>query len=387
MIQLAILGSTGSIGTNALEIVRRFPDRFRVRALTANTSTAALAAQVAEFNPDVAVMGDEAYAADLRRRLPTGMKTEVLAGSDGFRQAAAMEAVDTVVTAVVGATGLMPTISAIEAGKTVALANKETLVMAGDMVMPLARRRGATIVPVDSEHSAIFQCLMGNRRQDVTRLLLTGSGGPFRAWPLEDFQRITLADALRHPNWSMGRKITIDSATMMNKGLEVIEAKHLFEVGLEQISVLVHPQSIIHSMVTFRDGTVMAQMGAPDMKGAIAFALSHPERLPIGVSPPDFVELAQLKFEAPDVEKFPCLAMAFEAIRAGGTWPAVLNAANEVAVAAFLDTRIQFADIPRIIRQTLDGYTAVGTITLEAVVAADAWARRVAGKWICDGSN
>ncbi|MFH1984694.1 MAG: 1-deoxy-D-xylulose-5-phosphate reductoisomerase [Pseudomonadota bacterium] len=382
MKHLAILGSTGSIGTNALEIVRRFPERFRVRALSANTSTAALAAQIVEFAPEVAVMGDADHTAALRKQLPAGVRTELLIGIDGCCQAAAADGVDTVVTAVVGAAGLMPTIAAIEAGKTVALANKETLVMAGELVIPLALKHGAAIVPVDSEHSAIFQCLAGNRRQDVARLLLTGSGGPFRTWPLSDFPRITLADALRHPNWAMGRKITIDSATMMNKGLEVIEAKHLFGVSLDQISVLVHPQSIVHSMVVYRDGSVLAQMGAPDMKGAIAYALSHPERLPIGVPAPDFIDLAQLQFEAPDFGKFPCLAMAFEAINAGGTWPAVLNAANEVAVEAFLGARIEFVDIPRVIRQTLDQFPAAGPVTLEAVVAADAWARQAAAGWI-----
>ena len=378
----AILGATGSIGTNALEIVRRFPDRFRVRALTAHTSTDALAAQIVEFKPDIAVIGDADRADDLRRNLPAGLHTEVLEGIDGCCEAASASMVDTVVTAVVGAAGLMPTVAAITAGKTIALANKETLVMAGDLVMPMAADHGVDIIPVDSEHSAIYQCLAGNRREDLSRLLLTGSGGPFRTWAIDDFARITVADALRHPNWAMGRKITIDSATMMNKGLEVIEAKHLFGVTTDQISVVVHPQSIVHSMVAYQDGTVMAQLGAPDMKGAIAYALSHPERLPIGLAPPDFVDLAQLRFEAPDFEKFPCLAMAFDAIAAGGTYPAVLNAANEVAVQAFLDQRIRFTDIPQVIRQTLGHYPEAVSVTLESVLAADEWARQWAAEWV-----
>jgi 1-deoxy-D-xylulose-5-phosphate reductoisomerase len=382
MKHLAILGATGSIGTNALEIVRRFPDRFRVRALTAHTSTDALAAQIVEFKPDIAVIGDADRADDLRRNLPAGLHTEVLEGIDGCCEAASASMVDTVVTAVVGAAGLMPTVAAITAGKTIALANKETLVMAGDLVMPMAADHGVDIIPVDSEHSAIYQCLAGNRREDLSRLLLTGSGGPFRTWAIDDFARITVADALRHPNWAMGRKITIDSATMMNKGLEVIEAKHLFGVTTDQISVVVHPQSIVHSMVAYQDGTVMAQLGAPDMKGAIAYALSHPERLPIGLAPPDFVDLAQLRFEAPDFEKFSCLAMAFDAIAAGGTYPAVLNAANEVAVQAFLDQRIRFTDIPQVIRQTLDHYPEAVSVTLESVLAADEWARQWAAEWV-----
>ncbi|MCP3953410.1 MAG: 1-deoxy-D-xylulose-5-phosphate reductoisomerase [Desulfobacterales bacterium] len=378
MKNLSILGSTGSIGTNALEVVRRFPETFNVAALCAKTSVDALAAQIVEFEPELAAVFDADGAARLKARLPAGCATEIVYGPSGYRQTAECPVADTVVTAMVGAAGLEPTIAAINTGKTICLANKETLVMAGEVVMALAREKGVVILPIDSEHSAIFQCLEGNRREDLDRILLTASGGPFRTRPQEAFGEITLEDALNHPNWSMGPKITIDSATLMNKGLEVIEASHLFNVSLEQIEVVVHPQSIIHSMVAYRDGSVIAQLGVPDMKGAIAYALSYPERLALGQPAPDFAGIGRFDFEKPDLDRFPCLALAFTAARQGGTLPAVLNAANETAVAAFLEKRINFTDIPVIIEKTMRRHAVVDTPGLEDIMDADRWARKTA---------
>jgi len=375
MKSLSILGSTGSIGTNALEVVRRFPERFKIAALSAKSNLDTLAAQIVEFNPDLVAVFDETGAADLKTRLPAGCRTDIVHGPEGYRRTAEWAAADTVVAAMVGAAGLEPTIAAIKAGKTICLANKETLVMAGDYVMSLARTHQVDILPIDSEHSAIFQCLEGNRRQDLARILLTASGGPFRTRAADTFGQITLEDALDHPNWSMGPKITIDSATLMNKGLEVIEAKHLFNVTLEQIEVVVHPQSIIHSMVAYRDGSVIAQLGVPDMKGAIAYALSYPERLALGQPWPDFTDLARFDFEKPDLERFPCLALAFEAVRGGGTCPAVLNAANETAVALFLERQIKFNDIPALLSQTMENHTIIPGPDLDEIMAADHWAR------------
>ena len=378
MKHLSILGSTGSIGTNALEVVRRFPETFTVAALCAKTSVEALAAQIVEFEPELAAVFDANGANRLKALLPAGCTTEIVCGPSGYRQTAECPAADTVVTAMVGAAGLEPTIAAIRAGKTICLANKETLVMAGEFVMALAREEGVTILPIDSEHSAIFQCLEGNRREDFDRILLTASGGPFRTRPRDAFGEITVADALNHPNWSMGPKITIDSATLMNKGLEVIEARHLFNVSLEQIEVVVHPQSIIHSMVAYRDGSVIAQLGVPDMKGAIAYALSYPERLALGQPLPDFAGIGRFDFEKPDLDRFPCLALAFEAVRQGGTLPAVLNAANEAAVAAFLDKQLEFTEIPVIIEKTMQNHVADASPGLEDIMAADRWAREAA---------
>lgn len=382
MKNLSILGSTGSIGKNALEVVRRFPETFNVAALCAKTSVEALAAQIEEFEPELAAVFDADSADRLSALLPAGCGTEIVYGLSGYRQTAECPAADTVVTAMVGAAGLEPTIAAIRAGKTICLANKETLVMAGEVVMAMAREEGVTILPIDSEHSAIFQCLEGNRREDFERILLTASGGPFRTRPRDAFGEITVADALNHPNWSMGPKITIDSATLMNKGLEVIEARHLFNVSLEQIEVVVHPQSIIHSMVAYRDGSVIAQLGVPDMKGAIAYALSYPERLALGQPLPDFAGIGRFDFEKPDLDRFPCLALAFEAVRQGGTLPAVLNAANEAAVAAFLGKQVNFTDIPVIIEKTMQGHVVVTDPGLDDIMSADQWAREAATKFI-----
>ncbi len=378
MKSLAILGSTGSIGLNVLHVVSAFPRRYRVTALCASTSVERLAGQIREFRPRLAVVRDAEHADRLRELLAPGVSVDILHGDSGYIQAAVHPDVQTVVGAMVGAAGLVPTLQAIEAGKQVALANKETLVMAGQLVMDRAREKNVSISPIDSEHSAIFQCLAGSRRQDLDRILLTGSGGPFRTRSKESFGDIDVAQALRHPNWSMGKKITIDSATLMNKGLEVIEAKWLFGVSLDQIEVLIHPQSIVHSMVAFQDGSVMAQLGIPDMKGAIAYALSHPERLALNQPLPDFAAMGALTFEKPDLEKFPCLSLAFEACRRQGTLPAVLNAANEMAVAAFLEESIGFTQIAEVISTVMQRHASIDNPDLSAILEADRWARRQA---------
>jgi 1-deoxy-D-xylulose-5-phosphate reductoisomerase len=382
---LSILGSTGSIGRNALEIVRRFPDRFTVKALAARRSVTLLAEQIREFAPEAVALLDESAVRQLKPLLPAGGRTRVVCGADGYNAVAAWESTDVTLSAMVGAAGLLPTLAAIDSGKTIALANKETLVMAGAVVTARAAARGVAILPVDSEHSAIFQCLQGQRREDAVQLLLTASGGPFRKRAREEFAALTPADALRHPTWSMGAKITIDSATMMNKGLEVIEAQWLFGVPPEMIRVVVHPQSIIHSMVAFKDGSVIAQMGLPDMKAAIAYALSYPERLPLGQPPPSFASDMAMSFAEPDPEKFPCLALAAEACRRGGTLPAVLNAANEVAVHAFLEERAAFTAIPRIVQRTMDAHELSQDPSLEAILSADRWARAKAAELVSAG--
>jgi 1-deoxy-D-xylulose-5-phosphate reductoisomerase len=375
MKRLSVLGSTGSIGCNVLNIVAMFPDKFVVKALAAKTNVALLARQIEQFRPELAVVGDEACARELRDRVAAEVAVEILWGQAGYRTAAAHDSVDMTVTAMVGAAGLMPTLDAIDAGKTIALANKETLVMAGEMVMQRAAQRGIHILPIDSEHSAIFQCLQGQRKEDLDRILLTASGGPFLNRPKEAFDSITLAEALKHPNWQMGRKITIDSATLMNKGLEVLEAKCLFGVSRKMIEVVIHPQSVIHSMVAYRDGSVIAQLGIPDMKVAIAYALSYPQRLPLGQPLPAFNAGGALTFAQPDLEKFPCLALAFEACETGGTLPAVLNAANEVAVNGFLKQMISFVEIPIVVERTMTRHAVVSNPELADIIAADQWAR------------
>lgn len=378
MKKLSILGSTGSIGCNTLEIAEMFPDRFAVKALAAKNNIPLLARQIERFCPEIAVVFDEATAVELSKKLPAGTDVDVLFGENGYKAAATHESVDLVVVAVVGAAGLMPTLSAIAAGKNIALANKETLVMAGDIVIEQAELNHVTILPIDSEHSAIFQCMEGNRREDVDKIILTASGGPFLNLPEKEFYKITPKDALKHPNWNMGKKISIDSATLMNKGLETIEAKCLFDVSQEMIEVVIHPQSVIHSMVSFKDGTVMAQLGIPDMKGAIAYAMAYPERLALEQPTPDFVSIGKLTFEKPDIEKFPCLALAYAACEAGRTLPAVLNAANEVAVAAFLENRLSFIKIHQIIEKTMEHHSVVTDPTLDDILEADQWARKQA---------
>ena len=375
---LSILGSTGSIGRSTLRIAGQFPDRFKVAALAAHSNVTLLAEQIERFKPEMAVVFDQNRAIELERLLPRKARPEIRWAMEGYTAAASLGSVDMVVTAVVGAAGLLPTLAAIDAGKDIALANKETLVVAGEMVMARARQQNVAILPVDSEHSAIFQCLAGNRKQDLQQILLTASGGPFLNKPLESFEEITPDDALRHPNWQMGPKITVDSATLMNKGLEVIEAGWLFDVPLEQIEVVVHPQSIVHSMVAFCDGSVIAQMGIPDMKGAIAYALSYPERLPLQQTLPEFGADNPLTFRQPDLEKFPCLALAMEAAGRGGSLPAVLNAANEVAVSAFLNHRIRFTDIAAVIRAVMQRHETIDSPNLEQLLEADRWARQQA---------
>lgn len=374
----SVLGSTGSIGKNVLNVVRQFPDRFAVKALAAATNIELLADQILEFRPETAVVVNGDYAKLLQEKLPSHVNVNITYGDDGYHEAATLSRVDMVVSAIVGAAGLKPTVSAIKAGKDIALANKETLVMAGDYVMGLAGEHGVRILPVDSEHSAVFQCMEGHNSDGVSKIILTASGGPFRERPASRFNTITPEDALAHPTWQMGRKISIDSATLMNKGLEVIEAKYLFDIPCDAIDVVVHPQSIVHSMVAFHDGSVLAQMGAPDMRGAIAYAMSWPERLPLDLPVPDFAGLGSLKFEAPDLKRFPCLALAFDACREGQTMPAVLNAANEIAVQAFLDRKIKFVHISEIIENTMDKHLLEKNPDISDIIKADQWARDMA---------
>ena len=382
MKSLTILGSTGSIGTNALAVVAEFPDRFQVQALTAKTRVALLAEQIRVFKPRCAAVIDADHAAQLEALLPAGHGVEILWGEAGYITAATLSETDMVLGAMVGAAGLAPTLAAIDAGKDIALANKETLVMAGAVVMARVARRGVKLVPVDSEHSAIFQSMAGHDHGDIRELLLTASGGPFRERAAETFAAITVAEALAHPNWSMGSKITIDSATLMNKGLEVIEAHWLFDIDYDRIKVVVHPQSIVHSMVAYRDGAVIAQLGIPDMKGAIAYGLSHPRRLPLSLPAPDFARIGPLTFADPDLARFPCLSLAFHAGKAGGTLPAVLNAANEVAVAAFLAGRLAFTDIHAVVDGALNAHQPPSDPDLEDILAADRQARETAATLI-----
>jgi 1-deoxy-D-xylulose-5-phosphate reductoisomerase len=364
-------------------VVEKFPDRFRVVGLAAGNNVEMLEKQVRQFKPELVSVVNEASAAALKKRC-SGLNVRVFSGVEGLIQVAAAEAADITVSAIVGTAGLVPTMAAIRAGKLIALANKEVLVTAGELVMAECRTRGVRLLPVDSEHSAIFQCLQAGMNKDVRHLILTASGGPFRNCSKRDMAGVTLAQALKHPNWSMGRKITIDSATLMNKGLEVIEARWLFGIQPDRIKVLVHPQSIVHSMVEYVDGAVVAQLGMPDMKGPIAYALSHPGRLP-DVSPAlDLAAVGTLTFEEPDLERFPCLAYAIEAIKTGGSMPAVLSAANEVAVGYFLEEKIAYGDIARVIRETMDAHRFVSLKTVEDALKADLWARQEAERIITE---
>jgi 1-deoxy-D-xylulose-5-phosphate reductoisomerase len=383
MKRLAILGSTGSIGVSTLEIVAEHPGRFQVVALTAGRNLALLEEQIARFSPGMVAVPDRENARLLKERIG-GNGPEILYGNKGLISCAAGAPAEMVVSAIVGAAGLEPTLAAIEAGRDIALANKETLVIAGELVMSAVAKSGCRLFPVDSEHSAIYQSLEGHRREDVRRLILTASGGPFRNWSIDELCAVTPKDALAHPNWNMGRKITIDSATMMNKGLEVIEAHWLFELSIDKIAVHIHPESIVHSMVEYVDGAVMAQLGIPDMTTPIAYALSYPERLPLDLPPLDLCRLGKLHFSSPDRKCFPCLDLAYDAIRRGGTTPAVLNAANEIAVEAFLHEKVGFLDIPRIIAMVIEGYSCTTAGGLDDILAADAWARQTAESVIVD---
>jgi 1-deoxy-D-xylulose-5-phosphate reductoisomerase len=379
--RLAILGSTGSVGEQALSVVESFPERYRVVALAAGRNLDKLAQQVRRFRPELVSVADDALAASLREKL-TDVRVEILAGDAGL-EAVATHPADLVLSALVGAVGLAPTLAAIRAGRDVALANKETLVMAGALMLREARARGVSLLPVDSEHSAIFQALQGQRREDVSRLILTASGGPFRTWDAARIARATVEEALRHPNWEMGPKITIDSATLMNKGLEVIEARWLFDVPPERVDVVVHPQSIVHSLVEFVDGSVLAQLGLPDMRVPIAVALAHPERLPLDLPRLDLAALARLDFEDPDRKRFPCLDLAYQASRGAEAAPAVLNAANEMSVAAFLAGRIPFPAIAAANAAVLESFAGPQALaSLGDVLEADRWARARADEWL-----
>jgi 1-deoxy-D-xylulose-5-phosphate reductoisomerase len=383
MKKIAILGSTGSIGTSTLAVAEQFPDRFKIEAIAGGNNSELLESQIRKFRPSLAAIADAEAAESLRKKC-NDMQVRIVSGVEGMIEVATAEAADITVSAIVGTAGLVPTIAAIQAGKDIALANKEVLVTAGELVMAECRRWNVRLFPVDSEHSAIFQCLHSGQRGDVKRLILTASGGPFRNHTRDDLAKVRLAEALRHPNWSMGRKITIDSATLMNKGLEVIEAHWLFGMAPEQIKVLVHPQSIVHSLVEYRDVSVVAQLGMPDMKGPIAYALSYPERLP-DVSPGlDLASIATLTFQEPDHELFPCLGYAYDALKAGGSMPAVLSAANEVAVRYFLEEKIGFLDVPRVLKFVMEAHTPVTFKTVDEVLKADLWARREAEKIIAD---
>jgi 1-deoxy-D-xylulose-5-phosphate reductoisomerase len=380
MQRLTVLGSTGSIGTSTLDVVARHPDRFQVIALTGNSQVGLLFRQCVQFKPRYAVLLDEDSASQLRQSLrEAGVGTEVLCGVEALEQVSVLPEVDAVMAAIVGAAGLRPTLAAARAGKKILLANKETLVMAGNVFMDAVHASGSALLPIDSEHNAIFQSLPRGydgdmARNGVSRILLTASGGPFRKTPLADLQNVTPEQACAHPNWSMGRKISVDSATMMNKGLEVIEARWLFSIEPERVDILVHPSSTVHSLVEYVDGAMIAQLGVPDMRQAISYALGYPDRVPLDLPPLDLTK-APLVFEKPDLEKFPLIAAAYEVLRAGGTHPAVLNAANEIAVAAFLDRRIGFTQIAALVQDTLAAWPGHALDSLDDVLEADRWAR------------
>lgn len=371
---VAILGSTGSIGTQTLDVIDRHSELFEVYALTAHSNIDLLVEQARIYRPEVVAIADERHYKTLREALD-GLPIKVFAGADSICQIAAMSPIDTVVTAMVGYSGLLPTVRAIEAGKKIALANKETLVVAGELVTDLALRNRVDIIPIDSEHSAIFQCLVGENENSVEKLILTASGGAFRDTPKDDLRLATAADALRHPTWKMGAKITIDSATMMNKGFEVIEARWLFDIPIDKIEVIIHPQSIVHSMVQFCDGSIKAQLGQPDMRHPIQYALTFPDRLDAQVERANLADIHQLTFERPNYEKFRNLGLAYDALRRGGNIPCILNAANEVAVDAFLKGKIGFFAMSDIIEQTISETAFISSPTLDDYIATDREAR------------
>ena len=382
MKQVAILGSTGSIGCNTLRVIEAFNTEFGVAALGAGSQVELLAEQIEQFRPRVVSVSDEAAADKLRYELKKRNvidSPKIFTGIDGLSEVATVEGAEIVIGAVVGALGLLPTYRALELGRRVALANKETLVVAGELMTQAAERFGAELLPVDSEHNALHQCLRGEKRHELKRLILTASGGPFRNASREEIEQATIAQALNHPTWRMGAKITIDSATLMNKGLEVIEAHWLFNCSADEIDIVVHPQSVVHSMIELVDGSIIAQLGVTDMRHAIQYALTYPDRMTSQLPPLDLATLSKLEFFPPDSEKFPCLKLAYRALRTGGTMPAVLNAANEVAVAAFLTEKISFGDIPRLIQSACDAHQVEPALSLNVVLSADQWARNWVG--------
>ncbi len=376
---LVILGSTGSIGRNALDVISRYPNRFRVVGLSAHRNVSLLTRQIRQFHPEAVAVTDSKAFQEIFHLVRH--EVQVLPGEEGAIALATREDADMVVSAMVGAVGLRPTLSAIQAGKDIALANKETLVAGGELIVSAVSASGIRLIPVDSEHSAIFQSILGHSRKEIRKIILTASGGPFRTWPAEKMAEVTPALALHHPNWTMGAKVTVDSATMMNKGLEIIEARWLFDILPQRIEVLIHPESIIHSMVEYIDGVIMAQLGIPDMRIPIAYALSFPERLEIGLEPLDLSRIGKLTFEKPDRERFPTLNLAYKAIEKGKTYPAVLNAANEIAVHAFLEGKISFVEIPKIVSTVMKLHEPYD-VTLDTVLKADQWARDTASSYI-----
>ena len=378
---IAVLGSTGSIGVSTLDLVRRFPERFKVHGLVAGQNLKRLASQVKEFSPRFVAIKNEEDVARLRK-LVGGNRVEVLFGQRGAAAVSTAHEVDVVVAAIVGGAGLMPTLEAVRAGKEIALANKEALVMAGEIFVNAAKEKGVRLLPVDSEHSAIFQCLQGNRRDEVDRLILTASGGPFLRTPLKRLKRVTVTQALKHPNWKMGRKITIDSATMMNKGLEVVEARWEFDMDPRRIDVVIHPQSVVHSMVQYQDGSIIAQLGVPDMRIPIAYALAYPHRLKGGWEALELTRQGELSFLPVERRRYPALQLAYDALKEGGTMSAVLNASNEIAVAAFLQCQIGFRDIHRIIDKTMQGHAPKRPKAVEEILEVDRWARDKASSLI-----
>ncbi len=375
MRDVVILGSTGSIGTQALDVVRRNPERFRVVGLAAGSNHELLVGQIREFLPPVVALGDASAVDDLREHLKGIRETEIIAGPDAAERLARDTDADLVLNAMVGAIGLAPTLAALQTGKSVALANKESLIVGGELVMDLVKGEPERLIPVDSEHAALAQCLRGERREDLQRVVITASGGPFRGWTREDLARASVKEALAHPTWNMGPKITVDSATLMNKGLEVIEAHYLFGLDYAEIDVVVHPESIVHGLAEFRDGSVIAQLADPDMRLPIQLALTYPDRMRSGITPLDLVSIGRLTFEQVDREAFPALDLAYRAGRAGFTFPAALNAANEVAVHAFLDGRLRLIDIADVVERILDEHEAPPVVSAVSLERADAWAR------------
>jgi 1-deoxy-D-xylulose-5-phosphate reductoisomerase len=382
MKKITILGSTGSIGCSALDVIEKNPQRFRVVALAAGRNIKLLKKQIEKFKPKVVAVSTKVSALKLREALTAKTNVKIFYDEEGLKEIASFPSADIVVSAISGSAGLIPTLAAIDAGKDIALANKETMVMAGEIVTKTAIKKGVKIIPVDSEHSAIFQCLEGQTRQNLRRIILTASGGPFFNFTRNELKKVNLSQALQHPNWKMGKKITVDSASMMNKGLEVIEAQWLFNLDISDIDVLIHPQSIVHSMVEFIDGAFLAQMGIPNMKIPIAYALTYPERIINDLPSLDLVKIGKLEFLKPDIKKFSCLGLAYAAGLCGGTAPVVLNAADEVAVSAFIEKKIRFIDLPKIIEKILVLHNSINNPSLDDILQADLWARRETKKII-----